>query len=371
MTRISRIAAIGLIFSAALLSAPSQGPAQTASQAISPFVTAAIKDLEVDRAAAVARIAQCEATISQSQAIVSAARAKGNARAEEIATAALRNAEEARRRNKQIVKSIDTSLANFKQASPNSLTDKERERARVRIAELREEVKRLQGHLRACMDETVKTFAEREALEKKISGAYEQCWTILKEDLFTEVGTAGLGKIFELRAKNIDEVTAQARKIMLETPDVNRKSQLLGFIEARQRDAALWEYNGSLVQHMGELSTAHSVYTWDKEQAPDKEKFTEGLDLLAGVIIPNYGLAKINVVAVASVAAELKAWYKLKEIDKQNAGCSREVKSLSFRMEHRMGEINCLDACLDQPAEGCVDRCRGKTSLATPPPLPE
>jgi len=62
------------------------------------------------------------------------------------------------------------------------------------------------------MDATIKTVAEREALEKKISAAYDQSWKAFKEDLFMEVGTAGLGHIFDLRKANIDEVTAEAWK---------------------------------------------------------------------------------------------------------------------------------------------------------------
>lgn len=346
--------------------------AQPASQTPGMQVLQAISALEKSKAAAISRIAECAATIAKSQAIMAAAKAKGNTHAERIATQALKNAEEAKRRNESTVTSIEVSLANLKKFPPTyRLSDRERERVKTRMGELRTEVENLQGHLRACMDATIKTFAEREALEKKISAAYDRSWKAFKEDLFMEVGTAGLGHIFDLRKANIDKVTAEAWKKIKATEDVNRKAQLLGFIEARQRDAALWKYNADLVQHMGELTTAHDVYEWDKEKAPFKEKFTEGMDMIAGVVVPCYGLAKLNVVAVSSVAAELSAWYKLKEIDKTNAGCSSETKSLSFKMEHRVKEINCLDQCVDHPAEGCVDKCRGKTSLHTPPPLPE
>jgi hypothetical protein len=125
-----------------------------------------------------------------------------------------------------------------------------------------------------------------------------------------------------------------------------------------------------MVDRLGSLRSSYDVYRWDQEEAPFRQKIVEGMDLIADIVIPAYGLAKIDIVGVSSVASELMDWYRLRELDRQNAGCSEKVKSLSGRMEQKVTEVNCLETCLDNPTEGCADKCRGRTPLHTPPPLP-
>ena len=125
-----------------------------------------------------------------------------------------------------------------------------------------------------------------------------------------------------------------------------------------------------MVAGASNLKTSFDVYLWDQKQAPDHEKFAEGLDLLASTVSTYYTVAKTDYVAITSFAAELHAWHRLRELDKANAVCSTEAKYLSIRMEDRMRENRCLESCLDRPADGCVDRRRGKSRLAVVPPPP-
>jgi hypothetical protein len=238
------------------------------------------------------------------------------------------------------------------------------------MADLKTDIAKIQDSLKACIASTTKTLAEREGLEKQITAAYDKSWKALQEGLM-DLGTIGLSKLYALRAANINENLEKAWKAMRETNDPNRKAQLLGVVEWLQREDKLVKYNSALVQHASELKTSHDVYQWDRKEAPFPEKLAEGMDLMAGMVSSYYTPAKMSYVGLSSLNTELSAWHRLREIDRENAGCSAESKSLSFRMEHKMREIGCLDSCLDTPSPGCVDKCRGKTALSTPPPLAE
>jgi hypothetical protein len=372
MTSIFKAFAAVLMLCVGAVLAPPISYAQTADQAISRDVAIAIAELEKDRAAAVARIQECEATILKSQAIVTAAKAKGSVQAEQIATTAIKKAEAAKAQNENTVKMIDGTLKNFKRpgTSPESISAEERALAKTRIAEARKEIATIQEHLKACIEGTTKTLAEREVLERKISEAYDKSWKALQEGL-VDLGTLGLKKVYAGKTENLQKNMDQAWKTMRETSDPNRKSQLLGIIDLCQNDMKTVEYNTKLIQHAGELKTSHDVYQWDQNEAPTKDRLLKGMDLLFGTISTYYTLGKMNYVALSSLNAELSAWHRLREIDKENAGCSAKASSLSFRMEHKMQESHCLERCLDNPVAGCADKCRGKTALSTPPPLLE
>jgi hypothetical protein len=158
---------------------------------------------------------------------------------------------------------------------------------------------------------------------------------------------------------------------MRETTDTNRKSQLLAYIQYTQREKELLEYNKILLQRLSELKSSYDVYIWDSKDAPFPEKFRDAMDLMGGFIHKYYGIAKIDVVALTDLTSEITSWHKINKINKQNEQWSSEVKSLSYRMETKVQEMNCLNACVDNPSSGCVDKCREKTKLSTPPPLLE
>ena len=360
-------------FVAALAFCPVASIAQSATEAIGRDLALTVAELEKDRALVLTRIQECDATISKSQSIIDAARAKANVQAEQIATAARKRAEEAKAKNQAILRMMDSTLKNFKartSGSPESISAEERALAKERIADLRNDIAKIQESLRSCIDSTTKSLAEREALERQISAAYDRSWKALQEGLM-DLGTVGLSKLYALRAASIKATMDNAWKIVRETSDPLRKERVLGVIEWLQREENLVKYNSALVQHAGELKTAHDVYQWDRKEAPFPDQLAESMDLMAGMISAYYTPAKMSYIGLSSVNAELSAWHRLREVDRENAGCSTEGKSLSFRMGKKMEEIGCLDGCLDNPSSGCVDKCRGKTALATPPPLPE
>lgn len=341
----------------------------------SNWLLGVISELEKMRDEATAKIKVCDNTIAKSENIIMLARKRGNTPAEQIVKEALETAMEAKNKNENIKKMIENNIAILKKVlakpSNENLSKEEQERAKARIAEIKKDILKIQELLKECIESNRLSIPARESWEQKINKSYNESWNMLKKDLFYEIGTEGLGIIFKKRTKDIEKETERAWEIMRETTDRNRKSQLLGYIEYSQREKELLEYNKMLLQRLRELKSSYDVYMWDSKDAPFPEKFADAMDLMGGLINEHYGLAKIDVVASVDVGTEITAWYKINKIDKQNEQCSSEVKSLSYRMETKVQEMNCLNACVDNPSSGCVDKCRGKTKLSTSPPLLE
>ena len=186
------IAAALLVFACAILAPPVF--AQSADQALDRETAIAIKGLEAERENLLVQIRKCEKTIANSNAIISAARAKGNTSATEIATKAAVTAEEAKRKYEHSLRMIESTLASWKRVD-EPLSEKEKRRARERLAQLRVEISKLQGMLRSCIEETTKSFAERQTLENEIDFWYDAAVETAKNDLLFECGASGLGQL--------------------------------------------------------------------------------------------------------------------------------------------------------------------------------
>lgn len=359
------LAAVAMYCISATLAPPAF--AQSAEQAVDRETAIAIKGLESERENILVQIRKCEKTIANSNAIIEAAKAKGNTSASEIATKAAITAEEARRRYEHTLRVIESTLAGLKRAN-EPLPEKEKRRARERLAELRVEISRLQGMLRRCIDETTKSFAERESLEREIDFWYDAAVKTAREDLLFECGTLGLQQVLAARKTTaLDKITDLEQKLQI-GPHPLVASQYRETIAATRKEIALVDYNDKLIEGLGNLKTAHDVYAWDQTASPATGDFLAAADLLAGIVFKSYGIAKIDTIAVLGVASELGAWYRLRGIDKKNAACSDQVKPIAARMESSVKEINCLEGCLENTPAGCVDRCRGKLSPSAPPP---
>ena len=333
--------------------------AQSADQAVDPDTAIAIKGLEAERESILVQIKKCEKTIANSNTIIEAAKAKGNTSAAEIATKAAITAEEARRKYEHSLRMIESTLAGLKRAN-EPLSEKEKRRARERLAELRLEISRLQGMLRRCIDETTKSFAERESLEREIDFWYDTAVKTALNDLFFECGTFGLKHLYAARKTSAIETISDLEQRLQLNPNPLVSSQYKQTIAAARKDIQRLDYNERLIDNLGNLKTAYDVYVWDQTAAPTTGNFLQAADLLAGMVFKSYGMAKIDTVAVLGVFSELGAWYRLKGIDKKNAACSEQVKPVADRMEHRVAEIHCLEGCLENPQKGCVDTCRAK-----------
>ncbi len=351
-------AAALVIFACAILAPPVF--AQSADQALDRDTAIAIQGLEAERENLLVQIRKCEKTIANSNAIIEAARAKGSSSAAEIATKAAITAEEARRKYEHSLRMIESTLASWKRAN-EPLSEKEKRRARERLAQLRVEISKLQGMLRSCIEETTKSFAEREDLERTIDFWYDAALETAKNDLFFECGTFGLGHIFAARKKAAGfERIADYEERLKQNPHPLVASQYKETIASIRKQTDPLDYNERLIDNLGNMKTAHDVYVWDQTAAPTTGNFLQAADLLAGMVFKSYGMAKIDTIAVLGVASELGAWYQLKGIDKKNAACSEQVKPIASRMEDRVSEIRCLEGCLENTQAGCVDNCRGK-----------
>lgn len=351
-------AATLVIFACAILAPPVF--AQSADQALDRDTAIAIQDLEAERENLLVQIRKCEKTIANSNAIIEAARAKGNTSATEIATKAAVTAEEARRKYEHSLRMIESTLAGWKRVN-EPLSEKEKRRARERLAQLRVEISKLQGMLRSCIEETTKSFAERQTLENEIDFWYDTAWETAKNDLFFECGTFGLGHLVSARRKVADADTIRNLESRLgQDPHPLVASQYKETIASIRNKADVPDYNERLIGNLGNLKTAYDVYVWDQTAAPATGNFLKAADLLAGVVFKSYGMAKIDTIAILGVASELSAWFKLKGIDKKNAACSEQVKPIASRMEDRVSEIRCLEGCLENTQAECVDNCRGK-----------
>ncbi|HSO59688.1 MAG TPA: hypothetical protein VLR50_01520 [Desulfobacterales bacterium] len=341
--------------------------AQTAAQAVDRETALAIEGLETDKENLLVQIKKCEKTIANANAIISAAKGKGNSSAAEIATKAAITAEDARRSYENTLRIVDEALASLRRAR-EPLSEQEKRRAKARLAEIRLEISKLQGLLRTCIEATTQSISEREKLENQIDLWYNLALKTAKQDLFLECGTFGLRHVLKARKATALENIVNSEKNIRVNPHPIVESQNMQIIDKNRSDIALIDYNASLVEHLNDLHTAHDLYVWNQKAAYSTETLAGAADLLAGILFKSYGMAKIGTIGGLGVLSELSAWQDLRQIDKQNRACSDQVKPIAASMQNRVKEVGCLEECLDSPRDGCVDKCRGKTSASAPPP---
>jgi hypothetical protein len=342
--------------------------AQTADKAVSRETELAIESLEAERAEIIVQIKKCEKTIANAKAIVAAANEKGKSSAAEIATKASITAENARLKYENTLQMIDGTLASLKRAK-EPLSEQEKRRAKARLAANRLEISKLQGLLRACIEETTKSAVDRERLEKQIEVWYDLAVKTAQNDLLAE--SVKFSLLRGLNKINKDALAYSADLQSRINPDLHPliKSQYLETIKLNSAKIERVEIDKKLVQNLSETHSFYEFEQWRKTAAYNPETLAKAADMISGIMFQYYGWTKIGVIGWLGVLSEVSAWEDLRGIDKKNAACSDQLKPIAERMESRVNENHCLEGCLETLQEGCVDKCRGKISPSAPPAL--
>ena len=264
------------------------------------------------------KISKSDATIRKTQKIIALARERGNTSAESIARQALERAQQAKVKNQRTRSEIEQTLQGLYR-----LRGKEGEiqKARERIAELREDVKELQFALQIYGDALMQKSGALEDEGKRVSQMSDK---ILVDGVEYLKGGAflGLAKLnFEYWKKD----------------EYKKYKKIIGYVE--------------------NLMTEKDVMTWMNSRPDDLAKLVEGADLLASTVVPGWDHAKVNFKAWSTVAKECLAWRKINLLNRSTEDYSRAVAGLSTRMRAKVSEITCLKKCMDQYIVGCVEKC--------------
>lgn len=116
------------------------------------------------------------------------------------------------------------------------------------------------------------------------------------------------------------------------------------------------------------LETCH-VTSYDdliKKLAPFPQKIgTEKIIRMPG---DYFELAKIIGTTYTNLAVIGYSWYSVKKTSTNSDEMYNNVQVLSAGIEQRKREIDCLEKCIKNYKDRCLEACTGKTKWSTPPP---
>lgn len=158
----------------------------------------------------------------------------------------------------------------------------------------------------------------------------------------------------------------------LKTPDSKIQAWLRSELGGRRLDA-------DKLEKLVELGQAEGDFAALLQTEDDARKYLDSLILVSDLLqivgrdVPGGELfqqAQVIGATYADLSAIGYSWFSLDRLAEDRDKLATEVSSLSFRMRRSMTEINCLETCMADYGEGCMDRCAGRTRLHSPPPLP-
>lgn len=265
------------------------------------------------------------------------------------------------------------ATAPYASLKPKYTKEQELQEAKKRMGDLKWEVKKIQRHLQVYTKALRANNSQFENWQHTIDNAVNDTWQKGKEYLLSlpfEYGTYKLGALAKARIEGIDKESMRALDLMTNTTDpvTRKKYRLVRQMLAKERDIAQYELRQ--INNLEALKTTYDLYEWDLSRTEDYEEIMEGLSWLAGIVSQPYSHIKMSVEAYSNLMIECIAWHKINALTKSNSEYDQKVKELSFRMNTYVEETECLENCMADYKDGCVNRCKGGNSLHTPPPLP-
>lgn len=250
--------------------------------------------------------------------------------------------------------------------------EQEIQTAKKRLYELQHNIKTIQGHLRTFSKTMLNNNSQLESWENTVDVAVKDTWDKGTEYLLSlpfDYGTYKLEELAKARAAEIDKEALRALEELTGTTDPAKKARYRAAYHWLKKEQKIANYELTQLNNLGALKTTYDLYAWDISRDEDYKKTIEGLSWLAGIISKPFSHIKMSVEAYTNVISECVAWRNISQITKKNEAYSKKVKELSFRMEKHMKETECLQTCIGNYSDGCVNRCRGGSRLHTPPPM--
>jgi len=263
-------------------------------------------------------IRKSDKTIAKAQKIIALAQDKANREAESIARQALSKAEGARGKNEKTLRAIERELATL---YPLRGKDTEIEKARKRIARLRDDVKEIQFALQLYRDGLLRNASGLESERRKIS--------------------------------------KMSDKILVDGVEYMKGGAFSGLLKTNFKylNKAKYEKYENIIDHVEHLQTEKDIIAWMDSKSGEMGNLIEGADLLASTVIPGWDHIKMNFKAWSTVARECSSWRRINRLNRETGKYARAVEDLAMRMKSKVREIDCLKQCMDSSIVGCVERC--------------
>lgn len=262
--------------------------------------------------------------------------------------------------------------------------EQQTQRAQERIAELRLDISKTQLSLKRLTKDLVNNSSEFETWGKTVDDAYKNT---LKKTFEYGVGLFVdhilVGKLERNHYKNVLYPKLE-QLINAQNPEL--KIWLGRQYQERKVTAESLKQAVALLQSSPDV--ASSVAGLFGVITPESGKTLEAL-ILAGDLLNSLNQtykdelgvlhrialplqhARMIGEAYTDLAAIGFSWFNINKLEVQTEQFTNEVSLLSHRMEYSMKQMTCLEGCLKNTSENCVDQCQGKSRLSSPvPPLP-
>lgn len=205
--------------------------------------------------------------------------------------------------------------------NPCAGREKELQQARLRLTELRDDVKMMQFSLQLY----------RDSLLRQVSSLNQQSRKI--ENISDKILIDG---IKYLR----DSVTGDFLKQQFKFKNKEQYKKYENFIELIEQ-----------------LKTERDLLSWLNNSSKDTTKLIEGADLLAGTVIPGWEHVKMNFRAWSDVGKECVAWLKINKSKRETEDFSMEIGAISLRLKMKFKKINSLKQCMAESTTICIQKC--------------
>lgn len=254
-------------------------------------------------------------------------------------------------------------------AAPRAYTEKQIQEARKRILKLQWKVMGIQTLLRQFSRTLMTNSSEFETWQNTVDESYRNVLDNSKDyvlGLFIEKNLFG-----SLKGVRKDAFGKLERITRSSDPKIRR--WLAKELGGRRIDPKQFE-------KVVKLGLAEGDFAGLLATDDNAEKYLNALILTSDLLeivekdVPGGNLfqhARMIGSTYADLASICYSWFSINRLTRENEKYAREVSSLSFRMREAMKEMKCLEHCLDNYSDRCMEKCAGKTRLSTPPPLPK
>jgi len=240
--------------------------------------------------------------------------------------------------------------------------------AQQRINKLRNDVAGIQGMLRQYITSLNNNAGDFTAWGETISTAYGSVLNNSKEyvtGLFLDYGLMnGL--------KSAQKESFQKLNGLLTPVEPKFKSWLLKELGGRNLDYDRFEKLVKLGLAEGDFAALVNTDNGLRKNLDTLILISDLLDVADVPAFKNHPFQHARMIGetYADLASICYGWHALNRLEKDTAKLSREADRLSVRMNYAMKEMECLDGCVQNYTDRCMEKCAGRTKLHSPPPLP-
>lgn len=249
---------------------------------------------------------------------------------------------------------------------PDDTAEKVRE-AREKTIKLKREVAGIQTLLRQCTKSLTNNTSEFDKWGDTVDKAYNSVLKSSPEFFMGLFLKYGLFKgLKELRKDSFDKLGKY-----LNSPDSKIQEWLQKELGGRSVDAEKLKQLVDLGQAEGDFATLIETEDEIRQNLDAVILVCDLLDIV-GKGVPggeSFQYARVIGETYADLTSISYSWFSINRLQQDRAKLTVEVDSLSFRMDQCMKEIDCLEVCVSEYTDRCMERCTGKTRLHSPPPL--